>query len=313
MTTTKVSSGRSGVRARIVEMHHRLYSESDRAALKHAVVWISVAAFLIHLVMIFAAHWTADTSMLTRAVGRNYLSAVSTPFNVILFYEVLTLIAALPASTTRSIANQFEIVSLIFIRDVFKDIAAVSGPNWLDGHLHEAWPLLADMGAGLLMFVLVTVFQHVATQQVEMPRTELYIAGRKRFTEQKKMVASGLAALLVALAAYHLGRAVVEVYASAVHGREILLEPTGYFYNDVFNVMIFADVFVAILSLRLTGRYEMVFRNAAYVTSIILIRFALMERQPYDAGLAILATVFAIITSLVFNYHSRIRVANASK
>jgi len=294
-------------------MHHRLYSESDRAALKHAVVWISVAAFLIHLVMIFAAHWTADTSMLTRAVGRNYLSAVSTPFNVILFYEVLTLIAALPASTTRSIANQFEIVSLIFIRDVFKDIAAVSGPNWLDGHLHEAWPLLADMGAGLLMFVLVTVFQHVATQQVEMPRTELYIAGRKRFTEQKKMVASGLAALLVALAAYHLGRAVVEVYASAVHGREILLEPTGYFYNDVFNVMIFADVFVAILSLRLTGRYEMVFRNAAYVTSIILIRFALMERQPYDAVLAILATVFAIITSLVFNYHSRVRVAANSK
>jgi len=60
------------------------------------------------------------------AVGKNYLSAIYTPFSFILFYEVLVLIAAIPESTTRSIANQFEIASLIFVRGFFKDIAEMS-------------------------------------------------------------------------------------------------------------------------------------------------------------------------------------------
>ena len=51
------------------------------------------------------------------------------------------------------------------------------------------------------------------------------------------------------------------------------LEGTTTFYNDVFTVMIFTDVLVLILSLVVSGQYEMVFRNAAFVVSIILIRF----------------------------------------
>ena len=40
-------------------------------------------------------------------MGKNYLSAIYTPFSFILLYEVLMLIAALPHSTTESIAKQF--------------------------------------------------------------------------------------------------------------------------------------------------------------------------------------------------------------
>ncbi len=296
-------------------MHNRLHSDAldaEKAALKRAVVEISIVALLVHLGLILLARWLPHAPLLVRFVGQNYVAAISTPFNVILFYEVLTLIAALPASTTRSIANQFEIVSLIFIRDVFNDIAAVSGPEWLHQHLPETLSLVFDMGAGLLMFVLVTVFQHVALRQVQMPGTEQYLASRKKFIEQKRMIATGLAALFLALAAYCLLRTLIVTYESVARGQEITMGSTGSFYRDVFTVMIFADITVAILSLRLTDRYEMVFRNAAYVTSIILIRFSLMERRPYGAGLALLATIFAIITSLIFNYHSRIRLASQS-
>ena len=38
----------------------------------------------------------------TRNTQRNYLSVIAAPFSFILFYEVLTLIAALPTSTTQS-------------------------------------------------------------------------------------------------------------------------------------------------------------------------------------------------------------------
>jgi len=54
-----------------------------------------------------------------------------------------------------------------------------------------------------------------------------------------------------------------------------------------------------------------VFRSAAFVVSIVLIRFALTEGYPYGAPLAILAMVFGISVLLVFNYHMRIHENSA--
>ena len=93
------------------------------------------------------------------------------------FYEVITLIAAVAASTTRSIANQFEIVLLIFIRDVFKDFASAKGIDWLQSHPRAGSPLAFDMWSGLLMFLLATVFQQLAQRQVRMPTTPELISG----------------------------------------------------------------------------------------------------------------------------------------
>jgi hypothetical protein len=55
-----------------------------------------------------------------------------------------------------------------------------------------------------------------------------------------------------------------------------------------------------------SGRYDSVFRSAAFVVSIVLIRFSLTEGYPYGAPLSIVAMVFGILTLLVFNYHARI-------
>ena len=106
--------------------HDVIFSDRNRAALKQLAIRLSVAGFLVHLLLIFLARTLPHPPPIIAEAGGNYLAAISTPFNFILFYEVLTLIAALPASTTRSIASQFEIVSLIFIRDVFRDIAKAS-------------------------------------------------------------------------------------------------------------------------------------------------------------------------------------------
>ena len=57
----------------------------------------------------------------------------------------------------------------------------------------------------------------------------------------------------------------------------------------------------------------MVFRHASYVVATILIRFSLMEAPPYGAALAVLSAVFAILTGLVFNYHSRVQLAALSE
>ena len=58
-----------------------------------------------------------------------------------------------------------------------------------------------------------------------------------------------------------------------------------------------------ILSLAVSDRYELVFRNGAFVISTILIRFSLTADWPDGALLALMGIVFGICTLLIYNYH----------
>jgi hypothetical protein len=254
------------------------------------------------LALIFLARSLAHPPLLIAGVGQNYLAAISTPFNFILFYEVLILIGSLPASTTSSIANQFEIVSLIFIRDVFRDIAAASDLVTERQLTLKALPAFFDMWGGLLMFFLVGVFQRVAQRRVRPSGTAIPSRGALRFIAQKKVVSIGLGMLLLGMALYNLGRVAIAVHGILQTGQGSI-ESATTFYNDLFTVMIFTDVLILILSLVVSGQYKLVFRNAAFVVSTILIRLSLTEGYPYGAPLALLAMVFGVFTLLVFNYH----------
>jgi hypothetical protein len=125
-----------------------------------------------------------------------------------------------------------------------------------------------------------------------------------RFIGQKKVVAAGLAVLLIGMALWNCLLFAITV-VRILGGGQGTLESATSFYNDMFTVMIFTDVLVLILSLVVSDRYDMVFRNAAFVVSIVLIRFALTEGFPYGAPLALIAMLFGILTLLVFNYHVR--------
>lgn len=295
---------------RIDALYDLFFSETNKAMLRQLVIFLALAGFVIHLALIFFARSLAHPPLLIAEAGQNYLSAISTPFNFILFYEVLILIAALPASTTRSIANQFEIVSLIFIRDVFKDIATAGDLITQHRLTLDALPAFFDMWSGFLMFFLVGVFQHVARQRALSSEAAIPSRGAARFIAQKKVVSIGLATLLLGMAVYNLGLLVIAIRNTLLTGHGSI-ESATTFYNDLFTVMIFTDVLILILSLVVSGKYALVFRNAAFVVSTILIRFSLTEGYPLGAPLALMSMVFGILTLLVFNYHMRLKEPSA--
>lgn len=292
---------------RSVGFHDRYFTESNKLILKENVIRLSVAGFALHLILIFVTRSLAHPPALLSEIGTNYLNAISTPFNFILFYEVLTLIAALPASTTRSIANQFEIVSLIYIRDVFNDIAHLGGPLSVRGFSPQILPLFVDMWAGLAMFLLVAIFQYVARRRTPPSGTEARQRGVERFISQKKIVAVGLTLLLLGMALYNMVIFARHLLSVLTGGASAPFEHMTTFYNDLFTVMIFTDVLILILSLAVSGNYEMVFRNAAFVVSIILLRISLTEASPYNAPLALVAMAFSVFTVLLFNFHSNLQ------
>jgi hypothetical protein len=294
-------------RASLASAFDRVYSDACRAWLDHVVVKVSAAGFLVHLVLAFLSRTLATPPALIAAVGKNYLAAIYTPFSFILFYEVLMLIAALPQSTTQSIAKQYEIVSLISIRRFFKDIAELDDIGKLAQLSPEVLPVFLDVFGGLFMFLLVTVFLHAARKRSR-PETRPELSEElKKFISRKKAIALALTVLLVSLAAYNLAIFAYEAWQVIYQGAKARLDPNTFFYTDVFTVMIFTDVLVVILSLTVSDRYEMVFRNAAFVISTILIRFSLTTERQYSALLAIAGMVFGIATLLIYNYHARVR------
>jgi|ERR1700693_3158278 len=298
-------------RTSLASAFDRVYSDERREWLDHAVVNVSIAGFLVHLLLVFLSRTLHNATPLIAAVGTNYLAAIYTPFSFILFYEVLMLIAALPQSTTQSIAKQYEIVSLIFIRRFFKDIAQLDDIGKLAQLSPEVLPVFEDVAAGLFMFLLVTIFLHAGrrrplatTRPDTRPEASLEL---QKFISRKKAIALALAVLLVALAAYSFVVFAYEDSQAIYQGAKLTIDPNTFFYTDVFTVMIFTDVLVVILSLAVSDRYELVFRNAAFVISTILIRFSLTTERQYSALLAVTGMVFGIVTLVIYNYHARVR------
>ena len=283
------------MRLRISALFDSLYSERRQKQLDRLVAYISVAGLFIHLALVFLARTLTHPPAPIAAVGRNYLSAIYTPFSFILFYEVLMLIGALPQSTTQSIAKQYEIVSLIFVRTFFKDIAELRNVNELVSLSPEAWPVVLNLSAGLLMFLLVTIFLHAARRRGDDVSPEAEQRALDRFIFNKKVIALGLTVLLLAVAVQR----VIEFARDASAPQNL----NSFFYTDVFTVMIFTDVLIVILSLAVSDRYELVFRNGAFVISTILIRLSLTAAWPYGALLALMGMIFGIFTLLIYNYH----------
>ncbi len=284
-----------------------LFSAHQQSRLEHLIVKLSVASFLVHVSLVFLASTLPHPGRLIEAVGTSYLSAIYTPFSFILFYEALMLIGAIPKSTTRSIAKQFEIVSLIFIRKFFKDIAHLADGGKIVSLSPEIRHVLLDVCAGLLMFLLVSVFLRAAQKRMP-PQEEASAKSAEllKFIKRKEFIALGLTALFFVLVISNLSAYVGQVYSNVYQGGAPP-DPNTFFYTDLFTVMIFTDVLIVILSIVVSDSYELVFRNEAFVISTILLRFSITAAPPYAAPLALAGITFGIVTVLVYNYNMQMR------
>ncbi len=284
-------------RRRLAALFDALDSRAVHARLERLTVLFAVWGFLGHLVVVMAVRnlpGLPETAL--EGLDRSLLHAVYTPFSVILFYEVLQLVFVLTTSHTSEIAKQYQIVSLIVVRRVFKDIGGFEHvEHWL-AEPAAVQAVLLDMGGAVLMFLLVTAFSFLRRIAPRVPIDRDLGA----FIEIKKSVAVLLLVVLVGLAAVNLGSwlglvpAWLHVVDSAPGNFDV------FFFPAFFEFMIFTDVFLLIVSLSYYERYEYVFRNAGFVISTVLLRVSLSTPKPYDLGLALFAMAYGVVVLAVF-------------
>jgi len=280
-----------------------LNQPSLRHRLERYVVFLAFVLFFGHLGLIFIGNQFPGFE-LTRGISGNYLSALYTPFSLILVLEVFLLILALPNSFNYSIRKQYEIISLITIRQVFKDISYFDDFTHLAEQTEDLLRILTDLGGGLLLFFLVGVFHHVSSRR-HRPTDS---ADFRNFVRIKQLTSLLLLVTFLGLSAFSLYD-----WGSAVSGyllfdRPFELDLHLIFFEDFYTVMIFADVIIFIASFLYTDRYSILLRNAGFVASTILLRMSLAGDAYYGVLIAAAAIVTGILAQLIQNYFDRLRL-----
>ena len=141
-----------------IYLFEKLLTDSTRKKTEKIILKIAIFSFFIHLALIYLIKFNIVGAPDNSELLNNPISAVYTPFSFILIYEVYLLIYYLPRSFTTYITKQYEIITLIIIRKLFKDLSALElSTDWFEikGDLQFTYDLLAS----LLMFYLIYLFQ----------------------------------------------------------------------------------------------------------------------------------------------------------
>ena len=105
--------------------HLAMGDESDDIVRRGAIA-LAIFGFLLHLSL-----WALQSSGRIEIVGdsvelvRSPLSALYTPFSILLVYEVYQLIRTIPDSFSSSVGKQYEIATLLIVRDILKRLSEV--------------------------------------------------------------------------------------------------------------------------------------------------------------------------------------------
>ena len=114
---------------RDVSLYERVLGDATDERLRGWAINAAIAGFLLHVLACTLHQFTAFDVPDMNGFFDSYLDALYTPFSIILAYEVYELIRAIPESFSISIGKQFEVMSLLVVRDMFKNLADVENAS----------------------------------------------------------------------------------------------------------------------------------------------------------------------------------------
>ncbi|MEL6134070.1 MAG: hypothetical protein AAFR59_11965 [Bacteroidota bacterium] len=288
----------------------RIFKEEYKHRLEQVIIGLALLGFVIHLSLILIFDFEKGTLGVGSELLVNPISAVYTPFSFILIFEVFLLVYYLPSSFTTAIGKQYEIISLIVLRRIFKDIAKVEstydGGEKVAGEASKAVPeptgvwekislfvsdtknldLMADMVGVVIIFYLIYLFYRLMRTRPRIPASPRY----SRFITIKKAFTLVLLPFLSALSIYAFVEWVLEIMQFNQGIIKDLSDINNVFYEEFFLVLILVDVVLLIISLNFTDRYSVLIRNAGFVVSTVLIRLSFS----FDGWISTLLIIFGV-------------------
>ena len=285
----------------ITFLFQKLLSDKTRTTTEKIILNIALLSFFVHLLIIYllkfnVIEFSSDTELLN-----NPISAIYTPFSFILIYEVYLLIYYLPKSFTTYITKQYEIITLIIIRKLFKDLSSLElSSNWFEikGDLQFTYDLIAS----LLLFFFIYLFQKQGKKKVKQQVN--LIPDIEKFVKKKRLIAVILVPLFLFMA--------LDTLLKWSNGMSIttnefpsLESINNLFFDQFFTVLILVDVVLLLISFFYTDQFHKIIRNSGFIISTILIRMSFGVSGLTNTILILVAVLFGLAILSIHNKYEK--------
>lgn len=239
--------------------------DTDDKVRKMAII-LAIIGFFGHLLLWFLIQ--NDTFKLSEEnmeMFNSPLSSLYTPFSILLAYEVYQLIRTIPESFSSSVGKQYEIATLLVVRDILKRLS--------DIEFEDGWNIDNDLGflivecfAFLVLFYTSLIYHKISKQ---IKNENMDSEKLSSFIYSKQIIA--LLMLVVFL---------IVTFTSMSGWIESVLEGKGgvnreIFFLDFFTFLILADILILLISYWFYTDFGSLARNTGFVLCTVIIRVAI--------------------------------------
>jgi len=235
----------------------------------------------------------------------NPINAIYTPFSFLLVYEAYLLLYYLQQSTTIYVAKQYEIIVLILIRGVFKDMTHLELKThqlFSPGNL-ELW---YDLITAALLFSLILLFYRItgrlAPQSLELPESGNNGGNLLKFIQAKKYLAT-----ILLLVSFGIGvHGFAEWWIKASNSGLWFSDPdvNAIFFDDFFTILIMTDVLILLFSLFYSDDFPVIIRNSSFIISTILLKLSFSADTGMSQILMLAGVGFGVLMSAITQRYS---------
>ena len=252
--------------------------------LNHKVLGTSIVlSFLGALLVIQLQRWGFLPHFLGQYISHNYFIAIEVAFVVLLFFEVLSMVFVLPHSVAGALSKQFEILSLILLRNSFKEFGELPDITDLTSNIDIAYHMFADAFGALIIFVGI-YFIRLTSKHYRITESD---DDQYRFGQLKKVISVILLLIFMVLM-------LQDAWLFLNH------ETTFKFFQTFYTVLIFSDILIVLISLRYSYRYTVLFRNSGFALATVLLRVALSAPVYINVIIGLVAVVFVLILNIFY-------------
>jgi hypothetical protein len=185
------------------------------------------------------------------------------------------------------VGKQFEILSLILLRNAFKELAYLPEPITFIGHEEAVLRIVSDGFGALLVFALLGYYYRIQAQYQDVKE---YAKGKPidlfSFVAAKK----GIALIILGIFLYMGGTTMYNWMAGI---------PQSDFFHDFYTLLIITDILLVLIAQCFQPSFYAVFRNSGYALSTLIIRLALAAPAYFNVLLGMTAAIFAIAMTLI--------------
>jgi hypothetical protein len=284
-----------------------LLSDNFKKKIEKSIIFLSISSFLLHLIFIVLNKLQIIQLGELSKFFVHPIAAIYTPFSFILIYEVYLLVYYLPKSTSIYIGKQYEIILLIVIRRIFKDISNLEYTNnWFNVKYDLIF--MYDLAAVIILFYLIFKFYQLNDKNsLKSRKKDSEISNEvKNFIKIKEYIATLFVPIVFILSLYSLGHWLLESFSSIDKLVYEFKDVNKIFFDDFFTLLILVDVFLLLFSFLHSDKFSKVIRNSGFIISTIMIKLSFGTDGILNVVLIVMSVVFGIVILAIHNKYDKL-------